>query len=352
MVFLFYEGTFKKKCLVLASFSIAFLLFDLIVEAVLHPFSNHIEHHGIEGPILTKASLLVTIKSLNALIKGRSKSLPAAYIWIILLMTAIELYLLTLTSIRDFRLATMSYHMLASFLLLDLILLYLLNRLQESYQLKASNIALSYQLHAYHENQLQYENYLKEIRRFRHDFKNHLITLKELGLRESASQIVDYIEQLDIYQSESDGGVVAATGNIAIDSLLNTKYIQMLHYEIELKLNLEVPKQLPFQEVDLTIIIGNLLDNAIEGALKVTDRPRVIDAAIRFQKGNLLIKIDNSYAPKALRKANGFLATTKANRSEHGLGMKIIQRTSAKYSGFFEYETDGETFKTKVLLYP
>ena len=351
LIFLFYKGTIKMKLSVFFGFLAFFLIVNKIAEITLYPFSQHDATNIIEGPLMGKAYLLIGIKSLSAFVKGRKKSLPMAYARIIFAVTVIEIYLLTISMRMDYRLETLSYHVLASFLLLDLILMYLLNNLQETYQLKASNLTLSYQLQAYQDHQTQYEGYMTDIRSFRHDIRNHLITMKELAIQEDSKQVIDYIEDLDFYNAQSDWGLVATTGNMTIDSLFNSKYLQMFRLDIQLKLTLEIPKELPFKAMDLTIVIGNLLDNAIEGAGQVQGRSRIIEARMRFLRGNLYINVANSYEGLLITKRDGLLETTKENPDSHGLGMKLIQKTVQKYAGLFHFEADGKMFKTEVLLY-
>ena len=351
LVAVFYEGGFRKKAQVFLSFVFLFLLVEFVSDLMLHPFSSHDDHHMIQGSILSKAALLIGIKSIHLLYRSRQNVVPRAYTGIVGAITVIELYLLSVTLVRDYRMEVMSYRVLAMFLIFDVLLLYLLDRLQDSYRLKTTNFALSYQIRAYHEHQVQYENYLSEIRGFRHDFNNHLMMLREFGVQEGAQQVVNYINQLDLSDRADSDSLIAATGNLAIDSLVNYKYLLMKKYGIPLEIEIFVPVLMDFGEVDLTILIGNLLDNAIAGARTIPLDQRFINVKIHFKQQNLLVTVENSFDGILYSSEEGALRTTKEDPDYHGLGLGLVRSIVKKYHGLFEIETTPDVFMVKALLY-
>ena len=108
--------------------------------------------------------------------------------------------------------------------------------------------------------------------------------------------------------------------------------------------------EMPFKGADISLILGNLLENAIEGAEKAEKR-KYIKLRIKYDKKNLLIAVENSYGGK-LKKIKGELRTTKEDTANHGIGLASVRRAARKYQGtVFIDDTIPECFLVRVVLY-
>lgn len=107
---------------------------------------------------------------------------------------------------------------------------------------------------------------------------------------------------------------------------------------------------------DFTIILGNLLDNALEAVTKLPPQKRIIRFYLNFQSDYLIIQMRNIYNPTVSDIRDGKAYTTKVDKDLHGIGLKRIKNAAAKYNGSFEYQTttEGEDsfFIAEVKLYP
>lgn len=191
------------------------------------------------------------------------------------------------------------------------------------------------------------ENVYRQMRGWRHDYKNHIQSMK-------AYLELNRLDLLEEYLAELDEDLVAVdvsirTGNVMADAILNSKLSIAESREISLNVKAEIPSNLPMQNVDLGVIIGNLLSNAIEGCLTIEDpAERFIRVYITEMKQQLYISITNSMNQPIRKSFTGYL-TTKTGK-EHGFGLKRIDQTVAKYGGYVNRQHEADVFATEVLL--
>ena len=93
-----------------------------------------------------------------------------------------------------------------------------------------------------------------------------------------------------------------------------------------------IPVEMPFQDADVCLILGNLLENAVEAAGKGKNE-KIIKIYMKYDKGNLLLYVMNNYEGKLIKKRNNGLKTTKQDAGEHGVGIPSVRRAAAKYHG-------------------
>jgi len=189
----------------------------------------------------------------------------------------------------------------------------------------------------------------EQVKTVRHDIKLHLATLKDFTTNGNMDEIKSYLDSLveDIEKSE----IYSNTGNIAFDSIINYKLQNVKRDNIKLDLNVAVPPELSVEVVDIVTIVGNLLDNALEAVTKVSEK--IIKIDIKFNKGSLFAKIENSFNGKvkyAEGKAENSIVSLK-NSSEHGYGLKNIRQSVEKYNGHMKISHTENIFSTGVLLY-
>lgn len=235
------------------------------------------------------------------------------------------------------------------FLSINFLLFYLYNLLLKSLAQHYENEILKQKVQLY-ANQLEIIVQSEETRKlFRHDMKHHLNEMKLLAMQGNTAAILEYIGDMEAFMQNPKE--VVSSGNTELDSLLN----YMLHKARTVLKTVRVKVQIPeaiAHSFDLNIILGNLLENAIEAAEQTEEK--ILHAAIQLKKGILTIEIENSFpgtkaAPFPTGKMRFF--TTKENPKEHGLGLKSVERTVEKYHGAMKiYPRDG-LFCVKIILY-
>lgn len=181
-----------------------------------------------------------------------------------------------------------------------------------------------------------------------HDLHNHIEIMHRYLIQEKISDAVQYLEDLrtpvqEITQSNW-------TGDEAIDYLISSKIAYADRAHIAIKVNIEFPRHTNIRNADLTAILGNLLDNALEAAESVKEELRFIHLTIRRINKMLVIKIENrcEVAPAV---NNGELLSTKPKDGLHGWGLKSVRATAEKYDGIVETTYEKNLFRTVVTLF-
>ncbi|MBK1813341.1 GHKL domain-containing protein [Clostridium sp. YIM B02505] len=191
------------------------------------------------------------------------------------------------------------------------------------------------------------ENIYKQMRGWRHDYHNHIQTMKAHLVLEKYSEMEKYLNDLDKDLVNVD--TILKTGNVMVDAILNSKLSLAVSYEININAKAAVPKKLKISDIDLSVIIGNLMDNAMEAALKINRiEERFIRVYIREMKQQLYISITNSVEGETGRSGLVYLSTKIG--SNHGFGLKRVDSIVAKYNGFINRQSEEGVFATEIIL--
>ena len=161
------------------------------------------------------------------------------------------------------------------------------------------------------------ENMYRQIRGWRHDFRNHIQTMKAYATAEDWQAVRRYLDELDGDLAAVDP--VIKTGNPMADAILNSKISLARSKHIPVTADAHIPVALKLSEIDLCCIIGNLFDNAIEASLQLPPEKRLIRVYLDMKNTQLYLSFTNFTAGKKLRRAGGLFPTTKGEG--HGFGL-------------------------------
>ena len=190
------------------------------------------------------------------------------------------------------------------------------------------------------------ENMYRRSRGWRHDFKNHLQTMLAYLEMGQTGQLEHYLRELTEDYNTID--IALKTGNHMLDAILNSKLSIVKAKDIRLDATAQVPEKLSVSDVDLSVMIGNLLDNAMEACLKLPAEERFIRFYMARVKDNLYIYVMNSLDGAYRRGPGGYLSTKAAD--SHGFGLHRIDKVVKKYRGYLNRQDEGDVFATEVLL--
>lgn len=188
---------------------------------------------------------------------------------------------------------------------------------------------------------LDVESLHKDMRGWRHDYANQLQTMKAYIKLEQYNELMRYIDGME--DQLANITLYVNSGNMMVDAILNSKLTLANSKGIQVNCKAEVPKNISIRDVDLGVILGNLLSNAIEASEKV-DSHAFIRIYIQDMKGHLYINVTNS-----MQGMNPSLETTK-NKREHGFGIRRIDNQVQALSGTINRQQDEGVFSTEVML--
>ena len=186
----------------------------------------------------------------------------------------------------------------------------------------------------------------KQIRGWRHDYRNHIQTLKVLVENGNIEEVKEYLDKLDVDLNTID--TVVKTGNTMADAILNSKISLAKSKNINVIVDAHIPIKLKTSELDLCVIIGNLFDNAIEASLALPENERVIRVYMDMKNTQLYISFTNFTAVKKQKKINNLFTTTKG--SNHGLGLIQIDRIIKRLDGYLSRNSEDNAFTTEILI--
>lgn len=191
------------------------------------------------------------------------------------------------------------------------------------------------------------ENMYRQTRGWRHDLKTHIQTMKaHLALAEY-DRLEEYLNELDADLETVDR--IVKTGNVMIDALLNSKLSLAASRGIRVETKALVPEKLSIAEADLSVIIGNLMDNAMEACLEIPEEEkRFLRVYVDVLKGQLYIYVINSV--EGNRKKTGKIYQTTKNSRDHGFGLLRMDRVVEKYDGYVDRQNEEGVFATEILL--
>lgn len=239
----------------------------------------------------------------------------------------------------------------AGMISLNLIVFYICDELVGAYIKLKESALVTRQLESY-SNQLNVVMKSEEkVRGLRHDLKHHLSEILMLAERGRSREIAEYVQNMqDDLLSE---GEHISSGNARIDSLVNLMVERAKRELRNVRCHVCVPQELDVPAFDWNIILGNLMDNAIEAARASKDK--FLELKIHYQKGMLLLDIKNSYSGERVKSEGRYLSTKEYDRADesqvHGLGIKNVRRIVEKYDGNMEISDADGMFEVRILMY-
>ena len=190
------------------------------------------------------------------------------------------------------------------------------------------------------------ENMYRQIRGWRHDYRNHIQTMKAYAANGDLEAIKVYLDELDTDLNTVD--TVVKTGNAMADAILNSKISVARAKDITVQVDAHIPVQLKMSELDLCCIIGNLFDNAIEASLALPREQRLIRVYMDMKNTQLYISFTNFTASKKMPKMGKVFKTTKGEG--HGFGLVRIDNIIERLDGYLNRNSEDGAFTTEILI--
>ena len=184
----------------------------------------------------------------------------------------------------------------------------------------------------------------QDLRIYAHDAKNHLAAIRSLN---TDPQIEEYLNK--ITESLATYSKVSRSGNHSLDVIINRYVTECSIKDVKFTFDTRLKNLEYVESYDLVTILGNLLDNALESAEKSEKREIALSTDYRNTYDVLIVTNSCDTAPKT---SNNKLITTKSDKKLHGIGLKSVIKTLAKYNGDYDWEYDSENkvFTATVMM--
>lgn len=344
------------------------VLFLSIISLLLHIFSS-IPNHSYDALMGTTGSRIVFVLTTNAILAitvylaskmKKDYSSPYWSVLLLFLLTNIALFVVeeSLYSLQVMVAFTVNasgspflwaYIGLCACTILVVLLFHMMSESVERenrYRAEASAVAQSKQY------QQELEQMYNNLRTTKHDLKQHYQVLEEMVRIGNSDKAKDY---LNAYLKESESDDFFLTGSTAVDALLMAKSLTMKKEGITFKYALYPLEQLPISEPDFCTIIGNLIDNAIEGNLRIEDSsiPKIIQLTFSRSWEMFYIYCSNPCNDLTIRTDNGKWYSSKEGNGVpmlHAIGIRSIENIVRAAEGRSSFEVKDEVFNAKIVL--
>ena len=190
------------------------------------------------------------------------------------------------------------------------------------------------------------ENMYRQIRGWRHDYRNHIQMMKVLAANGDMDALKAYLDELDTDLNTVD--TVVKTGNPMADAILNSKISLARSRNIPTQVDAHIPVKLKMSELDLCCIIGNLFDNAMEASMALPEEKRLIRVYMDMKGTQLYISFTNFTAAKKLNKVGKGFKTSKGEG--HGFGLVRMDDIVSRYDGYLSRNSEDGAFTTEILI--
>lgn len=190
------------------------------------------------------------------------------------------------------------------------------------------------------------EDMYKQVRGWRHDYRNHIQNMKILLEEHNYEKLNAYMNELAMDLIAVD--TVIKTGNVMADAVLNTKISMARRLQIQVHVKALISDRIPMSDVELCAVLGNLLDNATESCERLPEKERFIRIYIGVVKEQFYLSVQNA-AGEIKRTSDGYLSMKRGGRN-YGYGIFRIDRITQKYGGCVNRQNEEGVFATELLF--
>ena len=351
-----FEGKIWKKCFFVIIFDAVWMLVETLVNNLLMLYCEYLAVSQRFGAFVSKLLFFAVILALKKIFTNEEiKELPAGHNILLVFIPVGSIYIMnavfTLAYSTSWEYAEVySLMSVVILLVINVLVFYVYIKLADDLQVKRMNVVYEQQLELCERHQEETEISMLQIRDVRHSMRNHFNSILAYAERGECDEIIQFVDDV-IEDGKLELSGTVNTGNIVTDSLVG--YWERIAEQkgIEFRSELSIPMEMPFKGADISLILGNLLENAVEGAGKAEKR-KYIRLKIKYDKKNLLIMVENSYKGKLVKGRGEELRTTKTDKDNHGIGLSSVRRVVGKYHGTVSIDDSiPECFVIRMVLY-
>lgn len=189
------------------------------------------------------------------------------------------------------------------------------------------------------------ETMYTKMRGWRHDYHNHIQAMQASMALGNYDEVNEYLRQLNDDLTSVD--TVLKTGRVMVDAILNGKLSIAAQNQIPVNAKARIPADAKINDVDLCVVIGNLMDNAIEENRRLESGKRFIRVYVGTKNTYLYIAVTNAAGRKLVRSDRFFRSGKGEGR---GFGLSRVAGIARKYGGTFSADSEDGGFTAEVLL--
>ena len=192
------------------------------------------------------------------------------------------------------------------------------------------------------------QSYVTQTSRLRHDFRHTVRTITALTEQKEYGRLLQYLTDYNQQLAASDAARFCYCSHLAANAVLAYYGDIAAKQQIPFHCEADLPASLPISDVDLCVILGNLMENAIQGSLTIPAAERCIHLSMDTEDpGELYILLTNRF-DGFIQERDGRILSSHENG--HGIGLSSIRATAEKYHGIAHFEYKEQEFSASIML--
>ena len=345
-----YDGG-KKSILEVLLLYVVWLLIEIMISFFVNMLPLEENHSNMAGNVISKIVMIIGVNVFSIMWKRPDNNfIPTKYYLGLLLVPIGSIYIAvtdfySIKEVHDVLPSMMTFSIL---LLFNIVVLEIYSKISENYIMEKEKAIYAQQMNIMAINTEEQKKVMENFHREKHDWINELIVLKSEIEHENQDIVIKKIDK--IIQNCQSGETICDTGNKCIDALINVKYATAKEKGIDFATKIYIPEELPIDQCDIGIALGNTLDNAIEAAEKIHSDVKKIEIIMGIKKEALVLVVKNPFEGSLKKDKNGNLLSTKEEFSKHGYGINSIVKVAEKYSGDVLIEEEEGKFVITVTM--
>lgn len=345
-----YLGSVYKKILFVLIFNTMWMIAEVITNTVLLQIDFGNTDTYILGACVSKLIMLLVLSIIKYKIKeevfGEISLLHFSILLLIPIGSTYVIGYIFFCSVENiFMYQRMAYIIV---LIINIMIFELYDKISAEYEMKRNSMLFEAQIELCRQNAQIQGQIVENTKQLRHDLKYLWIVMKEMVKDQKYHELDEFLNK----QFELEGlEGYSNTNNIVVDSLFNYLYAKSKKDKFFLETNAMISNELAVDDGDMSLLLGNIVDNALEAIEKIQHENRFIKIQIQETKGTLLIIEQNPYSDEIKRGIRNEILSSKKEIFYHGIGISTIEKIVNKYRGTYIINTENNMFTIKILLY-
>lgn len=354
--YLLYHGSIRSIIFLSIIGCATGMLSEIIVAFTFQLLRYPVEDMIFTGIVASRLILLSMVHAISIYQHQRAHNTPSSLCWFLLIcITFISIFIIhTVFYLNQSSNSTagdiLSFVATLFLLLMNISFYIFYNNLADAANKQIENYMMDHQLKHYEELRANGKAQLEHFQREKHNLKNQLLAIRAYALHGQDTEIIDFINKL---LSDPDFGLtpLSICENLLLDTLLSSKINIAKEHDINYTWDISVPAQLPIENTDLCILIGNAIDNAFDACMQDDMPSKLVHITIKYKSNRFYCCFENTFSHKLITSQNTMFASTKTDIPNHGHGLPSIHNIVNKYNGLLDINTESNLFTLSIILH-
>lgn len=344
-----YKSEGKLKYFLLFVFCSVGVLTEMIIFFLITSIWTTNKNLDIIGAVISKIVMMAFVYLLSYFWRKKKEILiPNTYLLLLFFISAgsiciaiNEFYSKEASSI--FSILTVSILLLFNVGIFELYI-----KINEIFISEKERMAYTRQIDAISQSLTAQKKMMEEFHEERHNLINKIIVLKSALENNEREAAVQNLNKIIMSSEETDA--ISNSGNSTVDAIINFKYALAKEYGIRFRLHIFIPENMPIEECDLGVVIGNAIDNAIDATKECKGKEKIIEISMGVKKGSWVMRIRNPFEHALRQDRKGNFISTKEEDHLHGFGLSSIEKIVDKYEGESIAKAEDGYFVLTILM--